>query len=245
MPCENCGVPAPFLDDVDFNKSCEEERGIYLPRTGRMVDYYLCDACGFCFAPEFRTWTIEEFAEKIYNDDYIKVDPDYAFDRPNNYAKNLHLRYGPVKDRICHLDYGGGAGLLSKSLKENGWNSQSYDPMVDREKDVAELGTFNFITAIEVFEHVPDINDLADRLARLCASDGMIMFGTFCSDGHIKRGENLSWWYVAPRNGHISIFSSNSLGQMLDKRGFSFYSVTPVLHVAFRNLPDWSGYKLG
>jgi hypothetical protein len=33
------------------------------------------------------------------------------------------------------------------------------------------------------------------------------MFSTLLSDGNIKLGQKLTWWYASPRNGHISLFS--------------------------------------
>ncbi len=239
VTCEICGAPAMFLDAVDFNKSCLEEFGIYLPRSGKIVDYFLCDGCGFCFAPEFQSWTLAEFSEEIYNDDYVNVDPEYVSDRPSGSARDFHRLYGAQLHRIRHLDYGGGSGLMSKILRDHGWDSQSYDPVVEPEKDVAGLGAFNLITAIEVFEHVPDVNALADRLAQLCAPEGAIIFTTFCSDGQIARGKPLSWWYAAPRNGHISLYSQESLSILMRKRGMTCVSKSPMFHMAFYTLPDW------
>jgi len=51
--------------------------------------------------------------------------------RPTNNAEVLVELFGSQKDKIMHLDYGGGNGLLSKLLREEGWNSASYDPFVD------------------------------------------------------------------------------------------------------------------
>lgn len=238
--CENCGMPASLLDEVDFNKSCMEPKGKAFPKSGRMVAYFLCDSCGFCFAPEFRTWTLKEFVDEIYNVDYVKVDPEYVFERPHTNAAELERRFGPYKDRIRHLDYGGGSGLLSKILDENGWDTCTHDPVVDAGDDVTQLGKFNFVTAFEVFEHVPDINALADTLTNLCDDDGVIFFTTLCSDGSIQRGRHLDWWYAAPRNGHISLFSTRSLEYLFRKRDLTVISYSSVMHVAFRSrLPDW------
>jgi hypothetical protein len=38
-----------------------------------------------------------------------------------------------------------------------------------------------------------------------------VLFSTLLSDGEIVRGRPLRWWYAAPRNGHISLFSAQSL----------------------------------
>ena len=45
-PCPVCEALCETLDRVDFNKSCEEARGLKLPNSGTLVEYVLCDSCG-------------------------------------------------------------------------------------------------------------------------------------------------------------------------------------------------------
>jgi SAM-dependent methyltransferase len=241
--CPVCATPTLPLASVDFNKSCEEARGLRLPPSGATVRYYLCDGCGFCFAPEFSTWTFQDFEQRIYNGDYEKVDPDYKQVRPAANANMLAGLFAAAK--ISHLDYGGGSGLLSRQLRDKGWDSQTYDPYVDRSVDVRGLGPFDLVTAFEVFEHVPDVNVLFDDLQKLVKPDGAIMFSTLLSDGEIGRGRPLTWWYASPRNGHISLFSAQSLRMCLNRRGFNFASASANLHVAYRTVPAWAAHLLG
>ena len=72
-------------------------------------------------------------------------------------------------------------------------------------------GSFDLVTAFEVFEHVPDIDILFTDLQSLVKAEGLILFSTLLSDGEIGRDRPLSWWYASPRNGHISLFSAQSL----------------------------------
>ena len=58
--CPVCQRTSHPLDSVDFNKNCEEARGLKLPDSGVLIHYYLCDHCGFCFAPAFRSWTFRD-----------------------------------------------------------------------------------------------------------------------------------------------------------------------------------------
>ena len=130
--CQVCGSGARILDVVDFNKSCEEVRGTYLPLLGEPIYYFLCSQCGFCFAPEMQRWPIEKFQKKVYNDDYMKVDPDCIEARPRANAHNLLQKLPRLPSGIRHLDYGGGNGVLSQVLKDNGWDSTTYDPFYDK-----------------------------------------------------------------------------------------------------------------
>lgn len=243
--CPICNAPCLLLDTVDFNKSCEDEKGQVFAPAGVPVDYSLCTNCGFCFAPEIAAWPLETFSEKIYNAEYVRVDPDYVDLRPRANARELVRMFGDKAKGTKHLDYGGGTGLMSQLLAEAGWQSRSYDPFVHRDTPVESLGQFDLITAFEVFEHVPDVQQLMTILRSLLAPGGMVLFSTLASDGNIQPGHKLSWWYVSPRNGHISLFSWRSLGFLAQQHGFQFGSFSPGLHALFTRVPPWAKHLMG
>jgi SAM-dependent methyltransferase len=241
--CPVCGASCQLLDAVDFNKSCEEQRGFFLPRADVLVLYLLCSGCGFCFAPDICAWPIEEFERRIYNDRYIEVDPDYVEARPRNTLAIMQAIFRSPGPSVRHLDYGGGNGLLSRLLREAGWNSVSYDPVADRNNiNPAQLGRFELISAFEVFEHVPDVQALMRNLRALLVEDGLVIFSTLPSDGNIHPGRALTWWYASPRNGHISIFSHASLDILGQQNGFRRGSLNSGLHLFFKTIPSWAGH---
>lgn len=240
-PCPVCAAPCTPLGAVDFNKNCEETRGVCLPPSGRLVPYVMCGSCGFCFAPEFATWSAEDFRREIYNADYPRIDPDSSGARPRASAESLILTFGERGPPGRHLDYGGGSGLLSDLLAAAGWKSASCDPFFDDGADLARLGTFHLITCYEVFEHVADVNRLAGNLAGLLAADGLVLVSTLLSDGELRPGEPVDWWYAAPRNGHISLFSERSLEVLATKYGFGLGRFSPGLHGLWRGtFPPWA-----
>ncbi|APV52292.1 hypothetical protein BWI17_04755 [Betaproteobacteria bacterium GR16-43] len=204
------------------------------------VAYFRCGDCGFTFAPELCAWTLEEFEARIYNADYALVDPDYLDLRPRANAASLVPMLGERGRAIRHLDFGGGNGLLSRLLREAGWQSTSYDPFVDRDVSLATLGRFDLITAFEVFEHVPDVQQLMASVASLLAPDGVVLFSTMASDGHLHAGQRIDWWYAAPRNGHISLYSRKSLDILAEQQGLKFGSFNEGFHAYFRTIPAWA-----
>src|SRR5882672_8116957 len=155
--CPTCDSECTLLDSVDLNKNCGELHGKSLPAAGVAVSYWVCGVCGFCFAPELCAWTPEQFRERIYNDGYAEIDPDYRDFRPRTHAKMLAEAFHGRTTGVRHLDYGGGNGLLSRLLGEVGWDSVSYDPFAEPGRKLADLGQFDLVTAFEVFEHVPDV----------------------------------------------------------------------------------------
>ncbi|WP_432723351.1 class I SAM-dependent methyltransferase [Jeongeupia wiesaeckerbachi] len=242
MDCPICASSCALLDVVDFNKSCEEARGKFLKLSGRPVYYVRCSECGYCFCPEICSWSMPEFDRHIYNSDYISIDPDYVEARPTANASILQSMFKDFPIHIKHLDYGGGNGLLSGLLKEKGWNSSTFDPYVTRNIAVDTIGRYDLITAFEVFEHVPDPNALMDNISQLVSDDGVILFSTLVSDGHISDNKRLDWWYASPRNGHISLYTKNSLERLANKCGFKFGSFSDGFHMMFRNSPPWAAH---
>jgi SAM-dependent methyltransferase len=241
LPCPVCGGSAPPLDVVDFNKSCEERRGKFLPLSGVPVYYHLCNGCGFCFAPEFQRWSQQDFAERIYNAGYVEVDPDYTGVRPKHNAGLIGSLFGNARGHVRHLDYGSGAGLLTETLRQAGWNSSAYDPFVDSAA-ASGGGTYDLITAFEVFEHVADVPGLLQDLDRLLDQDGVMLLSTLLSDGEIATNRRLTWWYASPRNGHISLYSRKSLTLAVARIDLQLGSFSPGLHIAFGDLPGWASH---
>ena len=240
--CPVCAQVAELFDVVDFNKNCEENRGLYLPLSGHPVYYARCGSCAYTYAPEFQKWSDQDFIDKIYNKDYLQVDPDYAMNRVVENAEMLNKFFGPYRQYIRHLDYGGGNGKLAALLKNAEWDSSSYDPFPRNDSDITSLGQFNLITAFEVFEHVPDPNKLMENLERLLrGGESLVFFSTAISDGLISERERLNWWYVAPRNGHIGIHSKMSLQALATRHNFNYRGMGRSFHVFYRNFPQWAG----
>lgn len=240
--CRVCGGMARLFDVVDFNKSCEEVKGKFLPLSGAAVYYARCDACGFCYAPEFQKWSRDEFRRHVYNERYIDIDPDYVDARPRAHATILHNTFRQQVSAVRHLDYGGGLGLLSRLLRESGWSSASYDPFVDVTVSTESLGQFNCITAFEVFEHVVDPKALMRDLKALLAPGGIVIFSTGLSDGNILPGQRLTWWYASPRNGHVSLFSRASLDILARSFGFNLRSFSDSMHSLSTSVPEWAAH---
>ncbi len=128
---------------------------------------------------------------------------------------------------------------MSDMLRDSGWQSTSYDPFVDGEVSLAELGKFDLVTAYEVFEHVPDVRGLARNLSSLLKPDGIVHFSTMLIDGKMPRNEPITWWYASPRNGHISLFSRDALFYLGNNEGLSFASLTASSGVAAQST-TWS-----
>ena len=243
-PCKCCNHIAVLYDVCDFNKSCEEARGKILPLCGIPIYYYKCSHCDFIFTGDFDAASDDEFKQYIYNDAYIDVDPDYESVRPQSNAKMIGDAFARQLSELTILDYGGGNGTLAKLLSQAGAKqADCYDPFHGTHSARPQQ-KYQLITAFEVAEHVPDpLATFRDMAALLCEDEGALLFSTLVQPNNID-DMKARWWYIGPRNGHISIHSFKSLSLCLANVGLSLTSHNQGIHMAYRKIPSFAKHLL-
>jgi SAM-dependent methyltransferase len=235
-PCKICGSPAPLYGVVDFHKSCLEGRGLSHSLSGVPIYYRRCENCKFLFTEAFDNWTPEQFKKYIYNADYGLFDPDFQTVRPSANAEFILRYWGSIKSEIRVLDYGGGNGAFCAALRNAGFPvAVTYDPMVE-EYATRPIGKYDLVTCFETLEHLPDPLTGIASLTEFSAESGLILFGTLVQPPDIEQ-QRLNWWYAGPRNGHISLFSRQSLMIAWDRSGYQIASSGDGLHFAFNSKP--------
>jgi Methyltransferase domain len=237
LACKICDTATLLYGVVDFHKSCEELRGFRLPLAGVPIYYRRCGACGFLFTDAFDDWSEQQFKTHIYNDDYHAVDPDYQTARPSANAGIVATTWAAHKTDMRVLDFGGGNDVFCAALRANGFPTAiTYDPMVPEHASRPE-GKFDLITCFETLEHLPDPIAGIARIIEYAAEPGAIFYSTLTQpEDFDQRG--LSWWYVGPRNGHISIFTKQALAAAWGRHGYKTAALNDGIHLAFRTLPS-------
>lgn len=234
--CKICNSDSYLFDVVDFSKFCNQSDYYSYELSGMPVYYRKCENCGLIFTNAFDSLDKQGFAKFIYNDDYVKYDPDYVEKRPRLNATFLEDFLAPIKQSVKGLDYGSGNGLTASILAGKGWNFFSCDPIANPIPASGDFRNFNVISAIEVFEHIPfPILGMEDMLS-YAADDCLLIIGTLASDNQVTKSR-LDWWYAGPRNGHITLHSITSMGILFNKYGFSYYSPNNSLHIGVRGTP--------
>lgn len=236
VPCKICGSDAYLFDVVDLNKFCSQTDYYSSGLSGIPIYYRKCGSCGLVFTTSFDALDKQGFAELVYNDDYVKYDPDYVEKRPKQNAEFLDEFLAPIKPSVKGLDYGSGNGLTASTLTGKGWNFHACDPISNPVQPSKDFGNFNVITAIEVFEHIPFPISGMEDLLRYAANDCLLIVGTQVTDGQMNNSR-LDWWYAGPRNGHVTLHSRTSLGLLFARYGFSYYSPSSSLHIGVRGTP--------
>jgi SAM-dependent methyltransferase len=243
LPCKICGSPAALFGVVDFNRSCEEARGVFLPLSGIAIYYRRCSACGFLFTDSFDDWTEADFKSHIYNDGYLAVDPHYSQTRPDKHARMIAGAFDKDKARLRVLDYGGGNGRFGATLRGYGFSAvETYDPFTP-EFSRSPSGKFEIVCCFETLEHLPDPVAGIAALASFVAEPGIVMLATLMQPEDLAT-RRMDWWYIGPRNGHISLFSRQSLALAWQRHAFMTGSFNDSQHAAFRNVPDFASHLI-
>jgi len=221
--CKVCGGPASRFDVVDFNKHCADGDAYQFGLAGVPVYYSRCFDCGFIFTPHFDGWSAARFAADIYNQDYAKVDPEYASARPLRAAEHFAAVFPDTRD-VSILDYGAGSGTFASRLKELGFpRVANFDPYSNPARPTS---TFDVITCVEVMEHAPDPHATIRDMLTFAHAHTRIVFTTLTQPDDIEL-RRAAWWYIAPRNGHVSIHSKRSLDALAAAHGLYFFEGDP------------------
>lgn len=199
-----------------------------------------CNFCMFTFIENYRS----DFSN-IYNEQYYfgkGVDPKVR------YAKQFKMGNKSIKyyeyqgifkifNKLCTgqrkwLDFGCGLGGLVKYANENGVNAIGYDegfayewakregiPIINKIDLDNQLNQFDFISAIEVIEHIPRPLELFNTFKRLLKPNGILFLTT--ANSRPFKNSILKWYYTDHPDAHISFYEPKTLRFLLNNSGFS------------------------
>jgi hypothetical protein len=220
--CKVCGSQTELQGWVDLGKSCEIVRGNYLPLTGVAIAYRRCLECGFLFTRHFDDWSVEDWAATIYNEDYKLADPEaYDGSRARDQCDYVCIVAGQFQARTI-LDYGGGSGTLAAMLIERALAAASYDPIMGSAFEWS-AEPYDLVTCFEVLEHTTTPMTTLDHIRLM--STGRMVFSTLVMDGLPRQA--MDHWYIAPRNGHVSLHTTKSLAVLFEKFGWTYRPYGP------------------
>jgi 2-polyprenyl-6-hydroxyphenyl methylase/3-demethylubiquinone-9 3-methyltransferase len=75
-------------------------------------------------------------------------------------------------------------------------------------------------------------------MLEFAADPGIVFFTTYARPADSEQ-LGMNWWYIAPRNGHVSIFTKQALTFAFERHGYKFASFSDNVHLAFRTLPPF------
>ena len=144
------------------------------------------------------------------------------------------------KKEATGIDWGGGTGLLTRFLRDQGFQVRTYDRYAKAEHaegfeaslEVAEE-VATFITSIECFEHL--LNPI-DAYRDVTSRKEYFFFTTEVIDTPPPNPAYKAWWYFVPESGqHITFASKQGLNDFRKILGFDNYVRFGSLHVMSRS----------
>ncbi|OQX08253.1 MAG: hypothetical protein BWK80_48380 [Desulfobacteraceae bacterium IS3] len=237
--CKCCGGKARWIGSADFSKTCLDKNRKVFHDAGVSADYFRCETCGFLFTNFIDDWSFERVKKEIYNEQYLLADPDVAERRPAANAELIHRLFGAYKETLKILDYGGGDGNLARRLRSLGFaHVVSFDPFYDS-ANPKPGEKFNLVLAFEVAEHTPQPDLFFQEIVSFLDAEGIFLFSTLLQPENIAE-IGLNWWYAAPRNGHVSLYTKRSLEILAEKYKLIYISLNEGFHCAFNRAPAFA-----
>lgn len=213
MSCPVCQSPSYHIGNVDFNRSAADAfvGGRIFKEEGEAVGYNKCISCSLVFSPYFINWNDQDFSKWVYNDNYILVDSPYVEELPRQNAKWLMavLAAANVKQTSI-FDYGMGNGRFLDILSDSGFSTVAGVDKYpgSRRGDLNKF--YDIVTCFEVMEHVLNPQKVIQECIEVLKPDGAFVFSTVLQPTSCDE-EILDWWYLAPRNGHVTGHTHESL----------------------------------
>jgi len=206
-----------------------------------------CPACHFAYVRD------PIASPDIYDEAYYRghgadtaVDYVYELEHPDKTVRAYEWKgvaeivqgaLGARSSPARWLDYGCGTGGLVRHARALGFDAWGFEegfgaqlarkasvPLLDRAA-LATVDRFDVVTAIEVLEHVFDVNDFLRSVRRMLAPGGLFFYTTGNPEG--RRGRSLlSWGYLVPEV-HVSFYEPRTMERALHNAGFRAQYLVP------------------
>lgn len=126
------------------------------------------------------------------------------------------------KQDINILDFGCGHGMFVSDLKKAGYeNTIGYDAFNDYYSGLPKTNQFHIVNMTEVIEHISYPFVELQWIHKALVPGGCVMIETSFVD--IAEQEDIpleDFFYIAPQNGHCTIFSHHGLDLLMALKGF-------------------------
>ena len=137
-----------------------------------------------------------------------------------------------VNTKRDFLDYGGGYGIFTRIMRDNGFNFYWYDKyainLVARgfEGSISDK-RYEAVTSFENFEH---FENPIEEIEKIFSLTDFVLFSTELIT--VPAPSTNNWWYYCLEHGqHISIFSNKTLEYIAKKYGYNLISNGRNLHI--------------
>ena len=222
MKCKVCGGPS--------EKNFEAQ---ILQRYS--AKYYLCADCGF-LQSETPHWLPEANRDPLNTCDTGVLSRNLYLSRLTSVV--LYFLYG--KKARC-LDYSGGYGILTRMMRDIGFDSYWCDPNAEnifaRGFEYRDsIGDIDLVTCFEAYEHFVEPIVEIEKILKISRN---ILFTTVLLPDPVPDPDN--WWYYGfPHGQHISFYSIRSLRHIAKTFNLDFHTNGVNIHMfSERSIHPW------
>lgn len=200
------------------------------------IAYFYCDRCGLLQTEE-PYWLDEAYSDVIATSDTGLVTRNIALT-----VRLSSVLYSLFGSRGRYVDVGGGYGMLTRLMRDVGFDFYWSDPYCDNlfakgfEAD-PDAGSYDAVTAFELMEHVRDpIDFLKRQLTEYGASTFIFSTELF----HGVPPSPSAWPYYSVQTGqHISFYQLRTLKAMAERLSLFTYSSGYFHMLSDRKLNPW------
>jgi hypothetical protein len=182
------------------------------------IDYYQCKKCGL-IQTEKPYWLKEAYKNPI------NIFDTGLLKRNINFSKFLTIflqligkHHGPL------LDYAGGYGVLTRLLRDNGYDCYWYDPYTSNvfaKKFEGRLDKkYSVVIAQELFEHLEDPKQVLNKIFQF--TDVLIITTNLIPQ---DQQDIEKWWYFGFKHGqHITLYTKKALLELANYKNLHLLS---------------------
>jgi hypothetical protein len=188
--------------------------------------YKVCNTCGYLCADKPH-WLDEAYSQSIADADTGLVMRNVSV--APQIAETLYWVMGE-RGAGRYLDTAGGYGMLTRLMRDFGFDFYWYDEFCENKLAPGfsyqqDSKPYRAVTAIEVFEHLPDPMGFVEKTLTMAGSDTLI-FTTLLYEG---APPPTSWWYYSFATGqHIGFFQRRTLLRLASELGMRFVSANGI-----------------
>lgn len=176
------------------------------------TDYFMCESCGHLFSDYIQQDGMvggEYYQERNHNENHIRI------------GRIAKMMDGLDKKDYYILDFGAGFGALMQAFRAEGYNCDAYDAFNEEFSRLPTKNKYHAVTMIETLEHTCSPYLELDVINRSMVLGGGVMIETsFVDVAALDSVPIEDFFYIAPQNGHSSIFSWHSLDILMINKGF-------------------------
>jgi hypothetical protein len=191
------------------------------------VDYFQCQKCYF-LCTEKPYWLEEAYKESI------NITDTGLIGRNINLSKVVSILCYFLFNDKKYLDFGGGYGILTRILRDVGFDFYWHDPYTRNlfakgfEYNLENRERLEAVTSFETFEHFPDPVNEINKIVNI--SDNVIFTTELYNHKNVPDTEE--WWYYSLEHGqHISFYSLETLKFIAKKYNMNLYSNKRDIHL--------------